>query len=178
VCLVLGVALAGCRDSPHSAKLSNAQVTQALQGSPPALASLHTQANQLLGGGTGAFKARLAGLKGHPVVVNKWASWCGPCRFEFPSFQRASVSYGNRVAFVGVDANDHAPKAAEFLHEFPVTYPSYVDPDERIAGAIEAKTYFPLTVFIDRSGKIVYDHAGPYRDLAALEKDIRRYALQ
>jgi thiol-disulfide isomerase/thioredoxin len=172
------MALAGCGDSPRSAKLSNAQVTQAFQGSPPVLASLHTQANQLLAGGTGAFKARLAGLKGHPVVVNKWASWCGPCRSEFPSFQRAAVSYGNRVAFVGVDANDHVPKAAEFLREFPVTYPSYVDPDESIAAAIEAKTYFPLTVFIDRGGKIVYDHAGPYSDLAALEKDIRRYALQ
>jgi thiol-disulfide isomerase/thioredoxin len=178
--MILGLVLvlAGCGSSPRSANLNQTQVTQALQGSPPALGSLHAQAGQLLSGGTGAFKARLASLKGHPVVVNKWASWCGPCRFEFPSFQRAAVSYGSRVAFVGVDGTDDSGKAAAFLREFRVTYPSYVDPHESIAASLEAVGSYPQTVFIDRRGKVVFNHQGQYRDLAALERDIRRYALR
>jgi cytochrome c biogenesis protein CcmG/thiol:disulfide interchange protein DsbE len=138
---------------------------------------LHAQADRLLGGEASAFRARLSSLRGYPVVVNKWASWCGPCQSEFPSFQRASVKYGTRVAFVGLDGKDHNPAAAAFLRRFPVTYPSYVDPQERVAGAIQAATYYPQTVYIGRDGRIVYDHAGPYLSSGALEQDIRRYAL-
>ena len=53
-----------------------------------------------------------------------------------------------------------------------------VDPHEDIARSIHAATYFPQTIYYDRNGKIVFDHAGPYESAAALEKDIRRYALR
>ena len=49
------------------------------------------------------------------MVVNKWASWCGPCRAEFPFFQSQSVKRGKRIAFLGVDGNDNDADAAEFL---------------------------------------------------------------
>jgi cytochrome c biogenesis protein CcmG/thiol:disulfide interchange protein DsbE len=128
-------------------------------------------------GGPTAFNALLASLRGFPVVVNKWASWCDPCQVEFPSFQRAAVVFARQVAFVGIDGKDHSAAAAAFLHRFPVTYPSYVDPQESIAREIEAATYYPQTVYFDRRGRIVYDHAGPYLSAAALEQDVRRYAL-
>jgi thiol-disulfide isomerase/thioredoxin len=169
--------IAGCGSQPRSVAPNHRQVTTAFKGSPPPLASLHSQANQLLGGGPSAFKARLGGLRGYPVVVNKWASWCGPCQTEFPAFQSASVILGRRVAFVGVDGKDHNQAAAAFLRKFPVTYPSYVDPQENIARAIEAATYYPQTVFFDRHGKPVFDHAGPYESASALERDIRRYLM-
>jgi thiol-disulfide isomerase/thioredoxin len=172
------LALAGCGTTqPRSAPASKSQQAAAFKGSPPPLASLHDQANQLLNGGTAAFHARLAGLYGYPVVVNKWASWCGPCQTEFPSFQRASIRYGRRVAFVGIDGKDHNPSAAAFLRRFPVTYPSYVDPGESIARSVQAATYYPQTLYFDSRGKEVYDHAGPYLSATALEQDIRRYAL-
>jgi thiol-disulfide isomerase/thioredoxin len=177
IVLLTALALAGCGSHAHSAALTRAQINTALAGSPPQLAALHAQANRLLSGGTAAFKSRLAALRGTPVVVNKWASWCEPCQSEFPVFQRVSVTYGRRVAFVGVDGNDHSASARAFLRGFPVTYPSYTDPRQSIADSLEAAAYFPQTVFIDRRGDIVYDHAGPYLSAAKLEQDIRTYVL-
>ena len=168
---------AGCGSQVKSAAIPSAVADKALAGSPPALAALHRQANQLLGGGTPAFTGRRLDLRGYPVVVNKWASWCGPCQSEFPIFQRVSVAYGRRVAFVGVDANDHTSAARAFLHTFPVTYPSYSDPHQTISSSIKANTYFPQTVFINRGGRVVFQHAGPYLNAKALEQDIQHYAL-
>ena len=111
---------------------------RALAGASPPLASLYRQANRLLPGGVDAFDARLSGLRGHPVVVNKWASWCGPCHEEFPWFQDLSARLGKRVAFLGVDSNDSSAAARTFLREFPVPYPSYSDPGQEIARAIRA----------------------------------------
>jgi hypothetical protein len=93
-------------------------------------------------------------------------------------FQRASVAFGKTVGFMGIDGKDQNPAAKAFLRKFPVTYPSYVDPHEDIARSIHAATYFPQTIYYDRNGKIVFDHAGPYESAAALAKDIRRYALR
>jgi thiol-disulfide isomerase/thioredoxin len=168
--------MAGCGASePPNAAPSKEAVARALAGSPTPIASLHAQANQLLDGEGPAFRARLASLRGHPVVVNKWASWCGPCRGEFPAFQRAVLKVGNRVAFIGLDGQDNDDNARRFLRGFPVTYPSYKDPDIRIASSIQAGVAFPTTVFFDRAGKLVYAHPGPYKNEADLIADIRRY---
>jgi cytochrome c biogenesis protein CcmG, thiol:disulfide interchange protein DsbE len=169
--------LAGCAEHAHSDAPGKSQVRSAFKGSPSPLASLHARANRLLAGGPRAFKAQLATLRGFPVVVNKWASWCGPCQSEFPVFQKVAVDFGRRVAFIGIDAKDQNGQAASFLRKFPVTYPSYVDPAESIARSIQAATFYPQTIYFDRRGKPVYDHAGAYVDAGALERDIRRYAL-
>lgn len=177
--LVVCPAVAGCGSGqPHSAAPTQSAEQVAFKDSPPLLASLHSQADQLLGGGPRAFHARLAALRGYPVVVNKWASWCGPCQVEFPAFQRASVKYGREVAFIGIDGKDGNGSATAFLRKFPVSYPSYTDPDEDIARSIQAAIYYPQTVYFNRRGRMVYDHAGPYETAAALEQDIRRYVLR
>jgi cytochrome c biogenesis protein CcmG, thiol:disulfide interchange protein DsbE len=176
--LAVALALAGCGSTqPKNEAPSTQSVNAAFKGSPAPLASLHDQANHLLKGGSTALAARLAGLRGYPVVVNKWASWCGPCQTEFPVFQRASVALGRKVAFLGVDGKDQDPAATAFLHKFPVSYPSYVDPHEDIARKIHAATYYPQTIYYNRKGQIVFDHAGPYESVGALEKDIRHYVL-
>ncbi|HWK17012.1 MAG TPA: TlpA disulfide reductase family protein [Solirubrobacteraceae bacterium] len=176
--LVLGVVLGGCGSTAKNAAPPPSQITVDFKGSPAPLVSLHDQANQLLGGGAKAFSARIASLKGYPIVVNKWGSWCGPCQSEFPVYQRVAAAYGRRVAFIGIDGKDRNAAATAFLKQFPVTYPSYTDPDEAVAGTIQARTYYPQTVFIDRSGAITYDHAGPYESAQQLASDIKRYAMQ
>jgi cytochrome c biogenesis protein CcmG, thiol:disulfide interchange protein DsbE len=175
--IAAAIALGGCGAQPRSAAPGTRSVAAAFNGSAPVLASLHAQANQLIAGGPSAFESLLSRLRGYPVVVNKWASWCEPCQTEFPVFQRVAVSFGRQVAFVGLDGKDHDQAAAAFLRRFPVTYPSYVDPQENIARGIKAATYYPQTVFFDRQGKIVYDHAGPYESQSALVRDIRDYVL-
>jgi cytochrome c biogenesis protein CcmG, thiol:disulfide interchange protein DsbE len=178
VLLTCGAVSACGAAAPRDSAPSPSAELAAFKHSPPALAALHRQANQLLTGGPPAFHARLHGLKGYPVVVNKWASWCGPCQTEFPAFQQASVKYGRQVAFIGLDGKDGNGSAAAFLHRLPVSYPSYVDPHESIARSIGAGIYYPQTVYFDRSGKMVYDHAGPYQTAGDLERDIRQYVLR
>jgi thiol-disulfide isomerase/thioredoxin len=175
--LAAAALLAGCGSSgPPSAAPRPAHAARALAGSPPALASLHAQAGRLLGGSADAFKTRLAALRGHPVVVNKWASWCGPCRAEFPFFQRLGVDLGRRVAFVGVNANDDGSDAARFLREYPVRYPSYSDPHQKVAALFGGTLAFPTTAFYDAGGKLAYVHQGGYATEAKLREDIAHYA--
>jgi thiol-disulfide isomerase/thioredoxin len=174
------IAVAGCSSGEAGgageAAPSKQDVRAALEGSPPALAALHRQSNQLLGGGPKAFRARLRELRGHPVVVNKWASWCGPCRVEFPAFQGQALERGNRVAFIGVNSNDSAGGARGLLEQFPVSYPSYTDPDQKIAAVFNAAVAFPSTAFYDSKGELAYVRQGPYRDQRDLAADIERYA--
>jgi cytochrome c biogenesis protein CcmG/thiol:disulfide interchange protein DsbE len=173
--LLVAALIAGCGSAARNAAPSAAAVTQAFRGSPPPLASLHAQHSELLAGGASAFKARLAQLRGYPVVVNLWASWCGPCQSEFPVYQRVSVALGHKVAFLGIDEKDSNSNAASFLRRFPVSYPSYADPGGTIQGSINAYTAYPQTFYFTRSGTMVYDKAGPYLSVAALERDIRFY---
>jgi cytochrome c biogenesis protein CcmG/thiol:disulfide interchange protein DsbE len=153
-----------------------AQARTQLAGAPRPLAQLHAQGSQLLDGGAGAFTRRLAALRGYPVVVNKWGSWCGPCREEFPTFQRLSARYGKRIAFLGVDGQDNTPSARKFLKQYPVSYPSYVDDHLAIAKVLKAVQAFPSTVFYDRRGQVAYIKQGLYPDERSLAADLRRYA--
>ncbi len=149
-----------------------------LAGSPAPLAALHAQSGELLAGGVPAFRSRLRALRGHPVVINKWASWCNPCRAEFPAMQRAATDRGRTVAFVGLNSGDSRQPAKRFLASFPTPFPSYLDPDEDIARAIEAPANYPVTVFLDAKGKPAFIHQGAYRSSAAIETDIDRYLGQ
>jgi cytochrome c biogenesis protein CcmG/thiol:disulfide interchange protein DsbE len=174
--VVIGLAQAGGGDEPQETTAFDLEQAQReLAGAPPALASLYEQSNALLDGGKEAFDRRMAQLEGHPAVINKWASWCGPCRAEFPVFQQVATDRGKEIAFLGLNAEDKRPAAEQFLAERPLPYPSYEDPDETIAKTLEAPKYFPMTVFVDAEGKTAFIKAGEYTTRAELEADIDRY---
>jgi cytochrome c biogenesis protein CcmG/thiol:disulfide interchange protein DsbE len=163
--------------TPVAEKLTLSQMQRRLAGSPRPLAQLHEHAGELLQGGLAQLHARLAALRGHPVVINKWASWCEPCRAEFAAFQHASLAQGRRVAFIGIDSGEASrADAIAFLRSFPVSYPSYYDRSGRLGAAITYSTFTPVTVFYDRRGG-QFIHQGPYLSLTKLELDVRRYAL-
>lgn len=174
---LLLVACGGAGAGNPGSRLTADQAKEKLPaGSPPQLVSIRDQANTILDGGTDAFEARLAELRGTPVVVNKWASWCGPCRLEFPVFQSQAAKRGDRVAFLGVLSNDATDAGQTFLDQLPLPYPSYHDPDQEIAKLIKGQAGFPATAFYDRGGTLVHTRLGPYADEAQLAADIDRYA--
>jgi cytochrome c biogenesis protein CcmG, thiol:disulfide interchange protein DsbE len=173
------VQLAGQRagGSTPTVKLTVAQMQARLAGSPAPLAALHAQADELLGGGAGALHARLAALHGWPLVIDKWASWCGPCKAELGVFQRISLKLGRRVAFVGIDSGDtERSEALKFLREHPLSYPSYYDASGNLGAEVTESQSTPVTVFYNRIGE-KYVRQGAYPSTAKLQRDVEQYAL-
>lgn len=161
--------------NPES-ELTAAQATAPIRGAPPELAALREQANQIIEIDADGFEQVLADLRGTPVVINKWASWCGPCRFEFPFFQSQAVERERDVAFIGLDSNDTTDAAETFLSELPLPYPSYSDPDLELAESFDAGREFPATIFIGADGDVAHLKLGGYASEADLAADIDRYA--
>jgi cytochrome oxidase Cu insertion factor (SCO1/SenC/PrrC family)/thiol-disulfide isomerase/thioredoxin len=154
---------------------SLAAAQKELAGSPAPLAALHRQAGQLLGS-TDSLRARIRALRGYPVVVNIWASWCTPCKAEFSKFAGASARFGKRVGFLGANADDSAGDAQAFLRRHPVTYPSYATSLTKLRW-LAIVGNLPTTVFISPSGKVAFVHIGQYDSQGTLDGEIARYAL-
>jgi cytochrome c biogenesis protein CcmG/thiol:disulfide interchange protein DsbE len=165
VLAVLGLLASGCGED-------DAPRPRGVVSSPGALAR---QSSEILGGGEEAFATQRKALEGHPLVVNKWASWCGPCRFEFPFFRRLAKRLGDRIGFLGVNSRDSRKAAEDFLDEFPVPYPSFFDPKGKVARTFRGDRAFPTTAFYDRSGKLVFTKQGGYASESAVANDIAQY---
>jgi cytochrome c biogenesis protein CcmG/thiol:disulfide interchange protein DsbE len=124
---------------------------------PPALA-------RALGPLFGGEKVSLEGLRGTPVVLNMWASWCTPCRQEARRLEQGWQALGRRgVLFLGLDIQDLRGDARSFGHEFGVTYPSVRDAGRDTANRYGA-TGIPETFFIDDRGRVVAHVIGVVSD--------------
>lgn len=145
------------------------------KGIPKALAANRAAAGEILD--EGALGAKLAELEGHPVVVNQWASWCEPCRAEFPYFGDSADQHAGDVAFVGIDMQDDRGAAEQFLTELPVPYPHIFDPSAAQIASLGGGVVSPTTVFIDEDGEVVNVFQGAYATRDQLEQDIERHLL-
>lgn len=167
--------VAGCGSSEGGGS-THPDYTKALKGAPASLTALYSESDQLLPGGRGAFEHRVESI-GYPVVANVWASWCGPCRLEFPTLQEVSARMGTKVAFLGVDSEDSEAHASQFLANHQVPYPSYYDPEHEVAASLKL-VGLPGTAFYGSDGKLVHTRIGPYSDASELEADIEHYLLK
>jgi cytochrome c biogenesis protein CcmG/thiol:disulfide interchange protein DsbE len=99
-------------------------------------------------------------LRGRPVVINFWATWCGPCYEEHPTLVENARMLGNNVQFVGVVFNDTEDKIQSFLNERGSSYPTLLDQQGKTAIAYGVGGV-PETFFINRQGTIVAKYSGP-----------------
>lgn len=96
---------------------------------------------------------RLSDFKGKPLLLNFWATWCGPCRAEFPELQ--SVAVEHKVAIIGINmtTNDTPSQVPAFVAEFGVTFPIVLDETGEVSRAYQV-TGLPTSIFIDRDGVV------------------------
>lgn len=109
---------------------------------------------------TGA-TVQLSDLRGRPVLINFWASWCGPCRAEMPHLQAAYEAHSDDgLVVLGVDQLESPPTVARFVEEFDLTFPIPLDSDGKVSAAYQARA-LPTSFFVDASGVIRDTFTGP-----------------
>lgn len=123
----------------------------------------------------GSAPVTLASLRGRPLVLNFWATWCVPCFQEHPLLVAAARSLGERVHFVGVIYEDSDEQVRAFLARQGSAYPSLSDPGSRTAIAYGVFGV-PETYFIDAEGRIAAKQIGPL-DAASLEAKLKDAGL-
>jgi len=108
----------------------------------------------------------LADLRGKPVVINFWASWCPPCRIEAPLIEKTWRAYKDRdLIFLGVNIQDRKADALNYIREFAITYPNGPDPTGEIS-IDYGVSGLPVTFFVSRDGEVVRRWVG------AVEKSV------
>jgi cytochrome c biogenesis protein CcmG/thiol:disulfide interchange protein DsbE len=117
---------------------------------------------------------RLRQYRGHPVLLNFWATWCGPCRDEMPLLQRATdVNKSSGLVVLGVNYEETSgSQLRSFLNKVGVRFPAVYDPAGQIAGEYGVNVGLPVSIFIDKAGKVSYIQVGQMSD-AILQQQLR-----
>lgn len=98
---------------------------------------------------------RLAELRGKPLIINVWASWCGPCRAEMGSLERLARRFaGKQFNIVGISTDDDANAAFTYLMQTGITFDNYLDHKLTFENMLGAET-IPLTVLVDANGRVL-----------------------
>jgi peroxiredoxin len=113
---------------------------------------------------------RLAEQRGHVVMVNFWATWCGPCRVEMPHLNKIHDKYrSSGFVLLGVNVDEDAKKAAGAVQQWGIRFPVLHDAEKKVVRAYDVSS-MPSTVLIDRDGRLRHVHRG-YRDGYEVEYD-------
>lgn len=120
------------------------------------------------------FEGVLVGLRGTPVIVNIWASWCSPCRTETPLLERTWKAHSSDVVIIGVASKDVASRSVAFMDEFRVTFPNVFDGSGQIRARLGLRG-FPTTYVFGADGTLQTTIVGGLTEqrLAAVLADLR-----
>lgn len=110
----------------------------------------------------------LSAQQGTPIVLNFWATWCGPCQNEMPALQTASDRFGDRVQIIGVDQGETVEVVERFAAEMGITFALPVD-GEMAVGELYGVRAMPTTFFIDRNGVIRHIYLGEMNSVTIAE---------
>lgn len=102
-------------------------------------------------------------LKGQPVLINFWATWCPPCRAEIPALEAASQAFDGRAIILGINVQETPEDVLGFMAELEMTYPVVFDEDAAIAKTYRVRAY-PTTYFVDSQGVVVEVYTGPLNE--------------
>jgi cytochrome c biogenesis protein CcmG/thiol:disulfide interchange protein DsbE len=151
--IMAGIVLRECGSNPVGVDTGALAVRQMSSPAPDV-------GGQGLDGGQHA----IADARGHVLVVNVWATWCGPCQDELPAIVRVAHTYAGRgVRFLGLDYADDSAQAREWVRRYGMPYPSISDPSGRFADDL-GFVGLPDTYIVDRNGTIRYWLAGAIDD--------------
>lgn len=98
--------------------------------------------------------SRMAAFRGRPLIINVWASWCGPCRQEMASLERLAWQDTSRFNLIGISTDDYAVNARAFLTRSGATLPHFLDQRLRLETLLGAER-LPLTVLVDAQGRVL-----------------------
>ena len=138
---------------------------------PAADRGLPRQTFDCLGGGP---KVTLSGLRGRPMVVNVWASWCPPCAKEMPYLVKARAAAGDRVLFLGIDLEDDRAQGLAWAHDLSMNFPSVYDPDGEVKKPLGLLGP-PVTFLVRPDGTVAYTHQGPLASAAQVAELARKH---
>ena len=97
----------------------------------------------------------LSAFRGKPLLINVWASWCGPCRQEMASVERLAQRYGGKqFNVIGISTDDYIDRATLFLKQNQVTFPNFIDSQLFLENMLGAD-HLPLTLLIDAQGRVL-----------------------
>ena len=156
--LITLVSLAACRRETAVPAAQQAETqTTATADAPATPAGMSDYKAQWLDGSP----FTLAGEKGKVVLLNVWATWCGPCRFEIPELGKLHTKYASRgFQVIGVSIDEgSAADVKQFVTDQKIAYPIALDQEGKIATLLQTSV-IPTTVLVDKAGKVVWKHFG------------------
>ncbi len=159
--MILGPLAAGCASSPPSASTSDETLTSGAQIGKPApdftLLDLNGQ------------PVSLSSLIGKPVLINFWATWCPPCRYEMPFIQEIHEEWADKgLVVLAINVGEDSSTVSDFIQENNYSLPVLLDTDQRAAFEYGIR-YFPTTFFIDKDGIIQAIKVGAFLGKAEIE---------